>query len=110
MLWGLAQALESRGKAGQAAGWSQAEPCHHSVTSTSDCGTAELCYEVIIRRGNNTMGGCSSLLLAEDPTTLPPSRAWSREEASEQKDSALSQGFFPKAIRRSDQHPRGGRQ
>lgn len=56
------------------------------------------------------MGGCSSLLLAKDPTTLPPSGAWSREEASEQTDSALSQGFFPKAIRRSDQHPRGGRQ
>lgn len=110
MLWGLAQALESLGKAGQAASWSQAVPCRHGVTSTSDCGNAEPCYGVIIRRGNSATRGCSSLLLAEDPTMLLAPRAWSCEETSEQTGNALSWGFFPKAVRRSDQHPRGGRQ
>lgn len=102
MLWGL-MAPESLGKAGQAASWSQAVPCHHGVTSTSDCGNAELRYGVIIRRGNSATRGCSSLLLPEDPTTLPAPRGWSCE-TSKQTGNALSLGFFPKAVR-SDRHP-----
>lgn len=79
-------------------------PCRHGVTSTSDCGNAELCYGVIIRSGNNARVFIPAA--GQGPHDVTSAQGL---EASEQTGTALSQGFFPKAVRRSDEHPCGGR-
>lgn len=59
MLWALAQTLESLSKAARMGSKPEPLPCHHSVTSTSNCANAELCHRVIIRGGNSMTRGCS---------------------------------------------------